>query len=448
MEIEPTGVDFEVMIGTQAVPGIILKSRLPQSSLPVYLIDQPEYFDRPGLYQRDGVDYEDNCERFVFFCRALFAAMEALDLNADVIHCNDWQTGLIPAYLATEFAEHPRFEQVGSLMTIHNLAYQGRFWHWDMLLTGMDWKYFNWKQMEFFGQLNLLKTGIVFSDMISTVSPTYAVEMQTSEHGCGLDGILRHRRSDLIGILNGIDESWDPATDSLIKARYDQSNWQLHKPKCKQDLQQELGLPVTSQPLIGLVGRMAEQKGWSMIIEILKLWLEGIEVQWAILGTGDREYENQLQELAQRFPNRMGLRLDFDNGLAHRIEAGADMFLMPSQYEPCGLNQMYSLKYGTVPIVHATGGLADTVCHADPDTLADGIANGFEFVEYSVENLETTLARAVQCYLDQPEVWQQLVNTGMRQDFSWQNSARQYEQLYERLIATRKLKKNQLASSR
>ena len=445
IEFRPLEVSLEIPISAEIIRGTVLQSRLPQSNIPVYLIEQPKYFDRGGLYGENGTDYGDNCQRFAFFCRAVLETFRAIDLKPNLIHCNDWQTGLIPAYLSTEYAGQPDFENVSTLMTIHNLAYQGVFWHWDMLLTGIDWKHFNWREMEFYGQLNLLKTGIAFADAISTVSPTYAKEIQTAELGCGLETILRHRRANLTGIINGIDESWDPSTDPNIAANYDESSWELHKPKCKLALQKELNLPQQLEvPVIGLVGRLAQQKGWSLILEVLSRKLEYMDVQWAILGTGQPDYHEALGELANRFPDKLGLMLGFDNGLAHRIEAGSDMFLMPSEYEPCGLNQMYSLKYGTLPIVRATGGLVDTVVDADTSAIEQGTANGFSFGPYNVEALDVTLERAIGMFFDYRDIWKQLVNTAMRQDFSWAASARRYEQLYEKTIAQHRAAGGQL----
>ena len=247
--------------------------------MPVYLVDQPEYFDRPELYRESGEDYADNCERFVFFCRAVMESIRLLDFAPDVIHANDWQTSLIPAFLKIEYGKAPEYENISCLLTIHNLAYQGSFWHWDMLLTGLDWKYFNWKQMEFYGRLNLLKTGIVFADKINTVSPRYAQEIQTPEHGCGLEGVLHHRQQDLSGILNGIDTTvWNPATDKYLAANYDVRNWEAGKSKCKSVLQRELGLPEKpNQPLIALIGRLAAQKGWTLITPVMRQWLETID---------------------------------------------------------------------------------------------------------------------------------------------------------------------------
>jgi len=442
--IEQTGVQLQIPIGSKQVTGQVLKSRLPKSNVTVYLIQQDEYFRRGGLYQHDGKDYEDNCERFVFFCRAILEAIKALEISPDVIHSNDWQTGLVPAYLATLYADDPHFKNTASLMTIHNLAYQGSFWHWDMLLTGIDWKHFNWEQMEFYGRLNLLKTGIVFADAINTVSPTYAEEIQTPEHGCGLQNNLAHRRANLSGILNGIDDSWDPATDSHIKANYDWKTWSLHKPKCKQDLKSQLGLDDQPFPIVGLVGRLASQKGWALVIDVMERWLERIDVQWAVLGTGDSDYERRLIELGQRFRGKLGLHVGFENRLAHKIEAGADMFLMPSRYEPCGLNQIYSLKYGTVPIVRRTGGLADTIVNLTPETLEDKTANGFSFDDFSVPAMESRLVDAVNTFADAPDVWSQVVTSGMQADFSWPASAKKYENLYQTTIAKRQAAGRQL----
>ena len=434
--IEPLGIDFIVPIGSKTVTGHLASGRLPQSDVPVYLVEQDQYFDREELYQEDGKDYEDNCERFVFFSRAVMEAIRLLELEVDVIHANDWQTGLVPAYLKLDYCRLPRYQSIACLFAVHNMGYQGRFWHWDMLLTGLDWKYFNWRQMEYFGKLNLLKTGLAFADAISTVSPRYAEEIQTPQFGCGLESVLRHRRDVLSGILNGVDYGlWDPAADRFLAANFDADSVAGRKPICKTALQEEMGLPrEPDSPLVGMVGRLTEQKGFDLVAEVLPKWVETADVQWVILGTGDPTYEKQFRTLTQRFPERVAARLEFSDELAHRIEAGADMFLMPSQYEPCGLNQLYSLKYGTVPVVRRTGGLADTVVDANDQTLGDGTANGFSFSEDDPEALSETLQRACAAYR-RPDVWSQLIDTGMRQDWSWAHSARQYVALYQRIIA-------------
>jgi len=433
--IESTGIQFEIPIGSKTVSGRLLKSQLPQSTVPVYLVEQDQYFDRAGLYQEQGQDYRDNCERFVFFCRAAVEAIRLLDLNVDMVHANDWQTGLIPAYLKLEHRGVPPYEGIGTLFTIHNMAYQGLFWHWDMLLTGLDWKYFNWQQMEFFGNLNLLKTGLIFADRLNTVSPRYAEEIQSAPLGCGLEGVLQSRRDVLSGIVNGVDyREWDPASDPHLVAHYDAENYEQGKARCKAALQKQLGLPVNPRaPLVAFIGRLADQKGIDLLAPLVRDWVQSRDVQWVLLGTGEPAYQDQFRLLAERFPQRIATRLEFSNALAHQIEAGADIFVMPSRYEPCGLNQLYSLKYGTVPVVRATGGLVDTIRGLNERTLANEVATGFCFGDYSPLALGEELNRAVNAYA-QPELWQRLVQCGMRQDWSWAASARQYVDLYRTTI--------------
>jgi starch synthase len=354
-------------------------------------------------------------------------------LPVDIVHVNDWQTGLIPAYLKIEYASAPGYEHIVSLMTIHNMAYQGQFWHWDMLLTGIDWKYFNWHQMEFYGKLNLLKTGIVFADSINTVSPRYSVEIQQTPLGCGLEKVLHHRRGVLSGIINGVDyDTWNPAIDPHLPVNYGPHDWEVGKAACKRALQSELGLPVEpSSPLLGIVSRLADQKGFDLISQIIENWARTSDAQWCIVGTGEPKYHQLLTRLNEQYPHRVAVRLEFNDRVAHLVEAGADMFIMPSQYEPCGLNQLYSLKYGTVPIVHATGGLADTISTANGENLATRRANGFSFDFYDVGGLETTLKSACDAYRHDRHMWTQLVTTGMQQDWSWKASAAKYVELYE-----------------
>lgn len=437
--LKNTGISWPIQVGPKLVSAQLLSANLPDSEVKVWLIDQPEYFERPQLYGENGRDYHDNCERYVFFCRAVLEAIRHLELDPEILHAHDWQTGLLPTYLKTDYAGTPPFEQVTTVFTIHNLAYQGRFWHWDMLLTGLDWKHFNWRELEFYGQLNLLKAGIVFADSLTTVSPTYAREIQTSEQGCGLEGALVQRGDVLSGILNGIDTAiWNPQTDPHLAQNYSVQNWRAGKAACKAALQQQLKLELRGdRPLIGIVGRLASQKGWSLILPVLRQWLPTIDAQWVILGTGEPEYEHALAHLQRKHPQRLSVNLQFSDALAHQIEAAADIFLMPSQYEPCGLNQMYSMAYGTVPVVRSTGGLVDTVVDATPGHLERNLATGFCFGPFLSESLEQTLARAVCTYSSSPKVWAQLVEKGMSQDWSWAASARQYEQLYERAICLR-----------
>ena len=436
LAIEPTPLTFTIYIAGRHVACRVLKATYPGSNVDVYLIDQPQYFDRDGLYSDRAGEYRDNCERFSFYCRAVVEAIDRLGLEIDIAHCHDWQTGLIPAYIKARRNQYAWMNNVKSVMTIHNLAYQGRFWHLDMPLTGLDWKYFNWEQMEFHGDLNLMKTGIVFADTVTTVSPTYAREITEPELGCGLDSILKGRGQDLVGIVNGVDYTlWDPSTDCHLPQNYSVENWRDGKSVCKAQLQAELGLEVRDEvPLLGIVSRLADQKGWDLIIPLLKDWARSRDVQWAILGTGDPRYEQQLQALAQEHPTRVGVRLEFSEAVAHRIEAACDMFLMPSRYEPCGLNQLYSLKYGSVPVVTSTGGLADTVVDASEENLAKGQATGFRFDEYSQVGLDSALHRAIDVFRHNPSRWGYIVEAGMRDDWSWGQSAKHYKEIYDRVM--------------
>ena len=434
--LESTNIPLDIPIGNKIVSGSLLRSQLPGSNVPVYLVEQDDYFNRPELYRQDGSDYRDNCERFVFFNRAVMESIRLLDLSPNIIHANDWQTGLLPAYLEIEYANAPGYSDIASIFTIHNMAYQGNFWHWDMLLTGLDWKYFNFHQMEFYGNLNLLKTGIVFADSVTTVSPTYSGEIQSSDLGCGLQETLQQRSATVSGIINGVDYSiWNPQSDKKIAANYSVENWRDGKSACKRDLQEILGLPVREDvPVVGIVGRLVDQKGFDLIARVMQQWVNHTDVQWAILGTGEPRYHDLLQKLQQEHPDKVGLKLTFSDELAHKIEAGSDMFLMPSLYEPCGLNQLYSLKYGTVPVVHRTGGLADTIAHPTGDNLANHSANGFVFNDYEAGALESVLGAACEMYRNDQGAWEQLVRTGMGQDWSWKTSAKAYERLYEETL--------------
>ncbi len=437
--IDPTGIHFEVPVGKRTVAGELLRSTLPGSNVPVYLVEQEYYFNRTELYRENDRDYHDNCERFVFFNRAVMEAVTRLDLAPDVIHCHDWPTGLLPAYLKTSPNLPESLHNASTLFTIHNLAYQGSFWHWDMELTGMGWEHFNWRQMEFYGQLNFMKTALVFADMLSTVSPRYAEEIQSQPMSCGLEGVLSDRSADLFGILNGIDtEHWNPAADPHLAANYSIDNYAEGKRQCKQALQAEMNLPQRAgSPLLASIGRLAEQKGIDLVCDLLPRYARDTDAQWVFLGTGEGHYENRLRQLAAEFPERIAVKIGFSNPLAHRIEAGADMFLMPSRYEPCGLNQMYSLAYGAVPIVRETGGLADTIADTNPNTIADRTANGFSFADASSYALSSTIDRALRAYVA-PGLWEQIVRTGMAQDWTWDASAHKYVELYHRLLARKR----------
>jgi len=418
---------LQVPVSRQTVSAGVLHAEL-DSGVPVYLIEADPYFARPGLYGTAAGDYLDNAERFAFFSRAIPALLEQLG-RPDILHCHDWQTALAPVFLRADPARYPQLAGLRTVMTIHNLAYQGVFWHYDWHLLNIGWEYFTPSWLEFYGKINYLKGGLVCADVLTTVSPTYAQEIQTPELGCGLDGVLVARRQVLTGILNGGDYAeWNPEHDAHIAARYSADDLS-GKAACKADLQARFGLPVDPRlPLIGIVSRFADQKGFDLIAEIAAQLLRK-RLQMVVLGSGDVKYQNLFQDLAAKFRKRLAVRVAFDNVLAHQIEAGSDMFLMPSRYEPCGLNQIYSLHYGTIPIVRATGGLHDTI---DDYDAATGEGTGFKFGEYSGAALLTCIERALQAYR-MPAVWQRLMHSAMRLDFSWDRSAQTYLELYQRL---------------
>jgi starch synthase len=448
---KPTDLTFTVPIGDRMMPGRLWRSTLPGSDIPVYLIEQKDYFDRDdplykrGIYQflrSNGTrgDYPDNFARFVFFCRAVLEALRLLDYWPDVLHANDWQTGLLPVFLREEYARYPhltlreKYNRVRTLFTIHNIAYQGVFWHWDMDTARLDWRLFNKSQLEFYGHLNCLKAGLVFADLLNTVSPTYAREIQTPYYGCGLQGVLSERRHRLFGIVNGVDyRVWDPATDPHLPAHYSVDAIAPGKPECKAALQEECGLPVEpTAPLLGVVARLVEQKGVELIGQAAPRLLDD-GAQLVVLGEGDPRYHQMLSAVRDRYPQRVSLTFGFSEAFAHRIEAGADLFLMPSLYEPSGLNQLYSMRYGTPPVVRATGGLADTVGDTTLATLANGTATGFSFQAFTGDALLEATQRAVALYRGQTDTWRQVLTTAMRADWSWDRSAAEYERLYQLL---------------
>jgi starch synthase len=412
----------------------ILEGTFPGTKVKLWLIDSPLHFDRPGgpYAGPDGHDWPDNADRYAVLARVVekIAFNEAgLNWQPDVVHCNDWQTGLIPALISQ------RQPRPATVFTIHNLAYQGRFSAdtFTHLATSYDIPNELWgiHGVEFHGSLLFMKGGLTYADMLNTVSPTYAREICTPEFGYGLDGLLNHRSERLAGILNGVDYSvWNPASDPFIEHHYDVYNLQ-GKMANKTLLQKSFGLPVAREiPLIGMVGRLVEQKGGDLVLDCLDDILETFAVQIVVLGTGDPKQESAFRDAAERFPEKLAVNIGFSEELAHLIEAGADMFLMPSRYEPCGLNQIYSLQYGTVPIVRRTGGLADTVV----DVGQDNQGTGFLFVDASARALQATIERAIGAYHD-PGTWQQIVRRGMIADFSWEKSARDYLSLYKQAIA-------------
>ncbi|MBI5588573.1 MAG: glycogen synthase GlgA [Deltaproteobacteria bacterium] len=421
-DVKPVDIDVMVPAGLRKIGVEVLKGT--SKGVPVFFIRRDEYFDRSFLYGTPEGDYFDNIERFAFFSRAVIETAKAIGFRPDVIHCNDWQTGLVPAYLRDSYSKDPFFSKTAIVFTIHNIAYQGVFPAELFGLTGLSPGLFGPEGLEFWGRISLLKAGLVYSGMLTTVSTAYSREIQTEEHGAGLEGVLRKRSKDLHGVLNGIDYGeWNPETDPLIPARYSEKDLR-GKARCKQALLKEFGLELKAgTPLIGMISRLTEQKGFDILCEAMPAIMER-GPGMVILGSGDRKYQDLIKGLAVRYPEKLSVRIAFDHRLSHLVEAGSDIFLMPSRYEPCGLNQMYSLRYGTVPVVRATGGLDDTVRdYAEPSP------NGFKFAEYAPEALTAKVMEAIAAYGDK-KAWKALQTEGIREVFSWEVSAGKYMDIY------------------
>ncbi len=394
--------------------------------VPVYLVDNHRYFYREGIYA-----HSDDAARFDFFCKAVLAMLPALGFCPDVIHCNDWQTGPLPLYLKTKHREDPFYSDIATLFTIHNLQYQGRFPRATLRVMGLPEEYFHPDGVEFHGDVNFMKAGLVWADIINTVSRRYAVEIQTPQFGEGLDGLLRKRGSDLFGIVNGIDmEEFNPASDRHIPFPYDGDRLD-GKANNKRFLQQEMDLPQREVPLFGLVSRLVYQKGLDLVEAVLPRLMEE-DVQFVLLGTGEDYHQQLFSNLRLKYRGRMGVRIGFDIGLAQRIYAGSDLFLMPSRFEPCGLGQLISLRYGTIPIVRSTGGLEDTVTDYRQDPAR---GNGFSFGPYSPDHFWQAIQAALALYRDNPAKWQGLVRRAMAGNYGWDTPAAKYVDLYLRALA-------------
>ncbi len=410
----------------------LYETQLDSSGIIVWLVDCPEYFGTPGnpYVDEHGIPWSNIAERFALFCRiAVEVAMNRthMDWQPDLVHCNDWQSGLVPAFLSQE--QH----RPTTLFTVHNLAYQGTFPRSTFRSLNIPNYFWNPNGLEYYKSLSFIKGGLAYADQITTVSPTYAREIQTAEFGYGLEGLLTFRKDALCGIVNGIDyQHWNPEQDSYISEHYNADN--LSKKQAnKQALQQRMKLPIDKKiPVLGLIGRLVEQKGIDFIIDNLEA-LMTMNIQFVLLGSGAKEYENHLAKLAEKYPEKMAITLGYDEQLAHQIEAGVDIFLMPSTFEPCGLNQMYSQRYGTIPIVRRTGGLADTVTDTIPETIADKTATGIVFDQAESGALLEAIKRALILYSNK-KIWRQIQISAMNRDFSWQNSAKHYLTLYQRLI--------------
>jgi starch synthase len=411
----------------------VLTSKLPGSDVEVYFIDCPQYFNRNGFYTND----PDEPERFILFCKSVIEVLQKLKWFPDVIHCNDWQTGLIPAYLKDNYSWDMAFDKTTTLLSIHNIAYQGRFFPETRFKaeTKPEW-YYPEGPYEFHGTFSFMKAGISFSDIISTVSETYAGEILTNEYGEGLEDVLRSRKNDLFGILNGIDDDiWDPETDRFVRYNYGIKNIE-DKEKNKEFLLNNTPLHyIKGKPLIGIISRLVDQKGFDLFAQVFNDLLT-LDAQWVILGSGDERYEYMISNMERFAPDKVWTYIGFSNELAHQIEAGADIFLMPSRFEPCGLNQMYSLRYGTIPIVRKTGGLADTVKDWDEykwDKKSEE-GNGFSFNDATGYAMLQTIWRALHTYYNDQVVWRKMQKNGMLQNFSWDASAKKYIMLYNKAI--------------
>ncbi len=421
---------LEVPFGTGTLSCRVWAGETEQG-VPVYFFDREDLYDRPNLYGTSLGDYYDNMERFTFFCRAALVFAKQAGLQMNVLHCHDWQTGLVPTTLKTIYRDDPFFVKTACLFTIHNIGYQGLFPVQKLPLSGIPSSEFHPEGLEYWGQISLLKAGIVYADAITTVSPRYSQEIQTPEFGLGMDGILSKRAHVLHGILNGADYSlWDPSLDPNIAQPYSPAH-KGGKKECKARLLWETGLEQTllDRPLLAMISRLSAQKGCDLLLQVADaLVREGAGL--LILGTGDHAYEEELGRLAERCRGQVAASIGFDEAFAHRIMAGADILLIPSRYEPCGLTQMYALRYGTVPVVRSTGGLEDTVISFDSST---GEGNGFKFRDYDSQAFLHAILEALATFRN-PSLWDKLTSNGMKEDFSWDRSAEEYVKIYRTLM--------------
>jgi starch synthase len=427
-------LELQVPMGSRTQVVTVHEGTL-RDNVTIALLDPDGVFDREGLYGTPAGDYPDNAWRFAVFSRAALEYLRARGTRPSVIHAHDWQTGLVPVYQKMQLSDDPVVGGVPVVFTIHNLAFQGLFPPSSLPQIGLEWEMLNIQAMEYWGQISYLKGGINFSEKITTVSPKYAREILQPELGFGFDGVLARRAADLVGILNGIDtERWNPERDEFVPAKFSADDLSA-KDGARRALLEAVSLPIDSQavggrrPVIGLVSRLTDQKGFDLVAAASES-LMALDATWVMLGSGDARYEELWRRLAARYPERVAATIGFDERLAHLIEAGSDIFLMPSRFEPCGLNQMYSLRYGTVPVVRATGGLDDTVKDVDE---ASGTGTGFKFREYTPGALVTAVARAVAVFQN-PTIWKRIQQAGMRQELSWDASAREYVKVYRALL--------------
>lgn len=429
-----TGHTLSIPLSWKALSAEIYRTEL-NPRLTYYFVGQDALFNRECLYGTEYGDFEDNAERFIFFSRAVVETMAALEMNLDVCHCQEWQTGLVPVYLRTLYHDRPRFQQLAVLYTVHNVGYQGVFSSFDLPLTGLGWELFSPKALEFYGKINFMKGGLIFADLLSTVSAKYREEILRPEHGFGLEGVLQERAQELYGIVEGVDyQRWDPARDPYIAAPYGPDDLDGKK-TCKEALLRhfKLHLPL-DRPLLGMTTRLYERKGIDLVENILDDLMQ-LEVGFVLQGTGEERHHFLLQEISQRYPGRIGLSIGYSEELAHQIIAGVDLFLMPSRYEPCGLDQLYCLRYGTIPVVRATGGLDETIQSYDPQT---GEGSGFKFNGYTPAEFLGAVQQALTLYKDR-QAWQKLMLNNMKLNFSWDLVAPKYVDLYRKAMEKRRL---------
>jgi len=427
--LEDLGVDIRVMMPKYASIKEDADETIIGKNIKVYFIKNDAFFKRPELYGDKFGDYKDNLDRFAFFSREVLERCKREGFSPDVIHCNDWQTALVPVYLNTFYKYDAFFSKTKTLFTIHNLAYQGLFPKDEFPKMGLDWALFHINYFEFYGKVNLMKAGIIYSDAVSTVSPTYAKEILTKEFGCGMEGVMQVRKNVLTGILNGIDQRmWDPATDAKIYTNYTAKAIE-GKYANKELFQKDMGLKMDSSiPMIGMVARLADQKGADLVAEIIDSLLN-MKVQFVLLATGENKYHILFEKISKKYKSNTSINLKFDAALAQKIYASSDLFLIPSRYEPCGLGQMISFRYGAIPVVRQTGGLKDTVIEFDPKT---GKGNGFTFIEPKSKDFFASIKKALLVYKD-TEIWTSLVKRVMGLDLSWKKSAKEYIKLYDKI---------------
>lgn len=435
LALEKLGLEVKICMPRYKMIKLSADKTVIGRAIDVLFVENEKLFGRDQLYGDRFGDYPDNLERFAYFSKGVLETAKRINYRPDIIHCNDWQSSLIPVYLKTLYKNDEFFKNTRTVLTIHNLAYQGLFDRSQFPKTGLGWELFSMNGLEFYDKVNILKGGIEFSDYITTVSPTYSKEIQTKEFGCGLEGVLRARSDNLCGILNGIDyDIWNPDTDKFISKTYNAATVE-NKSANKENLQKESNLKADKNaPLIGVISRLADQKGFDLIAAIMEDMIK-LRTQFIVLGTGDDKYHVLLEKMAKLYPKQTSINLKFDAVLAQKIYAGCDLFLMPSRYEPCGLGQIICLRYGTIPVVRSTGGLKDTIQEFDGETKR---GNGFTFSEYSAPELFRAVKKALKVYKDK-ELWRALVKKAMGYDFSWDHSAKEYRDLYKKVLTKKTL---------